>query len=292
MPAPIFYAPGVRPDWEAHVFPVDKYRLTAEALGGPFETPDPATDAQLQLVHTPAYLAELEAMTADPARGYATFEVPCTRVTVDAFRLACGATIQASRAALRHGAAGVVGGGFHHAFADRGEGFCLLNDLAVAVRVLQDEGRITTAAVIDLDLHQGNGTARIFQDDPSVFTFSMHQENLYPVKEVGSWDIGLADFTSDGEYLPRLREAMPQILDSFEPDLVVYQAGADPFAGDQLGSLQLTKAGLATRDRIVIRESRSRGIPVVATLGGGYAKETQDVVDIHTATLQAIRECG
>jgi acetoin utilization deacetylase AcuC-like enzyme len=184
-----------------------------------------------------------------------------------------------------------VGGGFHHAFADRGEGFCLLNDLAVAVRVVQDEGLVATAAVIDLDLHQGNGTARIFQGDRSVFTFSMHEEHLYPVKQAGSWDIGLPSFTSDGEYLPQLRAAIPQILDSFEPDLVVYQAGADPFAGDKLGSLQLSKEGLATRDRIVVRESRSRGIPIVATLGGGYAKETQDVVDIHRATLQTIREC-
>ncbi len=290
MAAPIYYAPGVRPDWEGHVFPVDKYRLTAEALGGPFEVPEPATEGQLLLVHTAGYLAELEAMTADPTLGYATFEVPCTRVTVDAFRLACGATIQAARAALEHGAAGVVGGGFHHAFADRGEGFCLLNDLAVAVRVLQDEGLITTAAVIDLDLHQGNGTARIFQGDRSVFTFSMHEQNLYPVKQTGSWDIGLDAFTSDGEYLPQLRDAIPQMLDSFEPDLVVYQAGADPYAGDTLGSLQLSKEGLATRDRIVIRESRSRGIPIVATLGGGYAQETQDVVDIHAATLQIIRE--
>jgi acetoin utilization deacetylase AcuC-like enzyme len=289
VPAPIYYAPGVRPDWDGHVFPVDKYRLTAEALGGPFAVPQPATREQLLLVHTAAYLDRLEAMTTDPKLGYAEFEVPCTRTTVDAFALACGATVAASRAALAHGAAGVVGGGFHHAFADRGEGFCLLNDLAVAVRVLQQEERIATAAVIDLDLHQGNGTARIFQGDRSVFTFSMHQQKLYPVKETGSWDIGLDDFTSDGEYLPLLRDAMPQLLDSFAPDLVVYQAGADPYKGDQLGSLQLSKEGLAERDRIVVTESRSRGIPIVATLGGGYARETQDVVDIHAATLRTVR---
>ena len=142
----------------------------------------------------------------------------------------------------------------------------------------------------NVDLHQGNGTARIFQGDRSVFTFSMHEQDLYPVKQQGSWDIGLAAFTSDSEYLPQLRDALPQILDTFEPDLVVYQAGADPFAGDKLGSLQLSKEGLAERDRIVIRESRSRGLPIVATLGGGYAEQTQDVVDIHTMTLQLIRE--
>lgn len=290
MSAPWVYAPGVRPDWDGHVFPIEKYARVAAALGGPFVEPQPATDGELLLVHTREYLDRLEAMTADPQLGYAEFEVPCTRTTVDAFRLATGGAIAAARLALEQGAAGLVGGGFHHAFADHGEGFCLLNDLAVLVRVLQRDGAIATAAVIDCDLHQGNGTARIFQQDRTVFTFSIHEQHLYPVKQRSDWDIGLEAFTGDAEYLAHVRTALPQILESVRPDLVVYQAGADPFAGDTLGSLQVSKAGLAERDAIVIGESRRRGIPIVATLGGGYATDTQDVVDIHTQTLRTLRE--
>ena len=288
--APWVYHEAFRPDWDGHVFPIEKYRLTAEALGGPFETPTAATDADLERVHTRGYLDQLEAMTQNPELGYALFEVPCTRTTVDAFRLAAGAAILAGRLALAHGAAGVVGGGFHHAFADRGEGFCMLNDLAVLVRVLQAERAIATAAVIDCDLHQGNGTAVIFQGDRSVFTFSIHQQEIYPRKEQSDLDIGLPGGTGDARYLAELERAVPQILDTAEPDLVVYQAGADPFEGDQLGDLRISKAGLATRDRLVIGEARKRAIPIVATLGGGYAHRTQDVVDIHAQTLRALRE--
>lgn len=288
--APWVYHPAFRPDWAGHVFPIEKYRLVAEALGGPFEAPAPASDDALRLVHTAEYLARLERMTAEPRLGYAEFEVPCTRATVDAFRLACGGTILAARLALQHGAAGVVGGGFHHAFADRGEGFCLLNDLAVAIRVLQRDGLIRTAAVIDCDLHQGNGTARIFQGDRSVFTFSIHEQDLYPVKQPSTWDIGLDGGTGDDEYLRHVRHAVPQIYDAFRPDMVLYQAGADPYREDQLGSLQLTTDGLAARDRCVIGEARRRGLPIAATLGGGYARDPADVVAIHTATLRTLRE--
>ncbi len=287
---PLVYAPGYAPDWPGHVFPTEKYALVAERLGGPFETPAPATDEQLLLVHTREYLALLEKLTARPGAGYALFEVPCNRRTVDAFRLAAGGTVLAARLAVERGAAGSVGGGFHHAFADHGEGFCLLNDLAVAIRVLQKEGRIQTAAVVDLDLHQGNGTARIFLGDRSVFTFSIHQEHLYPRKELSNWDIGLDDFTGDETYLGHVRKAVPQILDSFRPDLLVYQGGADPYEEDQLGSLRITKAGLAARDRLVYEAARERGVPVVATLGGGYPPRTEDVVEIHATTLRLLGE--
>ncbi|MHC4605322.1 MAG: histone deacetylase family protein [Planctomycetota bacterium] len=277
-------------DWPGHVFPVEKYGLIHARLGEKTVEPEPATDEQLLLVHTKRYLGVLDKMTSNPEIGYMMFEVPCTRNTVDAFRLGAGASVLAGRKALEEGAAGCIGGGFHHAFADHGEGFCLINDLAVAVRVLQDEGLVKKAAVIDCDVHQGNGTAHIFEEDESVHTFSIHQEHNYPVKMRSSLDIGLPDLAGDEEYLARLGGAVPKILDDFRPDIVVYQAGADPFEGDVLGGLRLTKEGLAARDRLVYGEAKKRGIPVAATLGGGYAHRTEDVVDIHTATLKLLKE--
>ncbi len=283
------YTPDVAPEWPGHVFPVEKYRLIMELLERPTVRPEPATDGELLLVHTRAYLDLLESLTQAPELGERLFEAPCTRRTVDAFRFAAGGTILASRLALDHRAAANVGGGFHHAFADRGEGFCLINDIAVAIRVLQKEGRLRRAAVVDLDLHQGNGTARIFAGDPSVFTFSMHQEHLYPLKEPSSLDIGLAGCTRDEEYLDLLSGALPQVIDS-RPDLVVYQAGADPYVEDKLGSLELTKEGLSERDRRVFEACRGAGIPAAVTLGGGYANRVEDVVEIHLNTLRRLEE--
>ncbi|HEY3226118.1 MAG TPA: histone deacetylase [Planctomycetota bacterium] len=287
------YSSRYEPDWPDHVFPTEKYRLVAERLraaGATLVEPEPATRDQLLLVHTPEYLDRLERMTEMPELGYAEFEVPCTRKTVESFKLSAGGSILAARRALEDGVAGNVGGGFHHAFAGHGEGFCLINDLAVLIRVLQKEGRIRRAAVIDLDLHQGNGTAHIFRDDPSVYTFSMHQEHNYPVKERSTWDIGLDDYTADDEYLAHLREAVPKILDLHKPDLVVYQAGADCYEEDKLGLLKLTKGGIAERDRTVYRECRRRKIPVAATLGGGYPRRTEDAVEIHSKTLLLLDE--
>jgi acetoin utilization deacetylase AcuC-like enzyme len=287
------YSSRYEPDWPDHVFPMEKYRLIAERLragGKALVEPDPATRDDLLLAHTPEYLDRLERMTETPELGYMEFEVPCTRTTVEAFKLAAGGSILAGRRALEEGAAGNVGGGFHHAFADRGEGFCLINDLAVMIRVLQKEGRIRRAAVIDLDLHQGNGTAKIFEGDPDVYTFSMHQEHNYPVKEKSTWDIGLDDYTGDDEYLTRLREAMPKILDGHKPDLVVYQAGADCYEHDKLGLLKLTMGGIAERDKTVYRACRERKLPVATTLGGGYPKHTADVVAIHSRSLLLLEE--
>lgn len=286
------FHPSYAPEWPGHVFPTEKYRLVAARVGGPFLEPEPATDAELELVHPRTYLERLTRMTERPELGYAEFEVPVSRTVLDAFRIQTGGSILAARTALERGAAANLGGGFHHAFADRGEGFCLLNDLAVLIRVMRRDGLIRTAAVVDLDLHQGNGTARIFRDDPDVFTFSMHQERLYPAKERSSLDIGLDNGTGDAEYLRLLRGALPKALGG-PPDLVVYQAGADPFEEDQLGDLKLTKAGLAERDAIVFREVSRIDRPVVVTLGGGYPPRTEDVVDIHAATLRLMNEiCG
>ena len=181
-------------------------------------------------------------------------------------------------------------GGFHHAFADRAEGFCYVNDLAVAVRVLQREGAVRTAAVIDCDLHQGNGTAHIFEDDPDVRTFSIHQRDLYPIKERSDVDIHLPDYTGDATYLDLLRRGLDVVLSEPRPNVVLYQAGADPYREDQLGSLALTKEGLLERDRLVFTACRERGIPVAGTLGGGYAVRTTDTVAIHLGTCQAAKE--
>jgi acetoin utilization deacetylase AcuC-like enzyme len=181
-----------------------------------------------------------------------------------------------------------VGGGFHHAFADHGEGFCYVNDVAVGVARMLADGSVKRAAVIDCDLHQGNGTADIFGNDERVFTFSIHQEHLYPMKEESDWDIGLDDETGDGVYLEHMSRAVPKILEGHKPELVVYVAGADPYRYDQLGALRLTKRGLALRDRYVIEGCHKRGIPVVPVLAGGYALDTKDTVDIHVNTA---REC-
>src|SRR5262249_13906593 len=193
-------------------------------------------------------------------------------------------TTQAARLALEHGAAAHLGGGLHHAYAGHAEGFCYINDLAVAACALLAERRVRRIAVVDLDVHQGNGTAHIFRDRPEVFTLSVHQENNYPVpKEPGDLDVGLDDGTGDRAYLAALAPALERVW-TFAPELVLYQAGADPFHDDQLGGLALSFEGLEARDRAVIEGSVERGIPVVSTLGGGYARRLEDTVRIHATT--------
>src|SRR5439155_23745876 len=203
-----------------------------------------------------------------------------------------GGTTLAARRALECGAGINLGGGFHHASADRAEGFCYLNDLAVAIRVLQRDGSVRRAAVVDCDVHQGNGTAAIFDGDPSVFTLSLHQEMNYPVpKRNGTLDIGLPDQTGDADYLERLDPALERVW-AFAPEIVLYQAGADPYREDLLGGLALSFEGLEARDRRVLEGCASRGIPAVVTLGGGYARDRDDTVRIHVATCRiAMRLC-
>ncbi|HEY7462150.1 MAG TPA: histone deacetylase [Gemmatimonadota bacterium] len=288
------YSPAYYADFGPHVFPVEKYRLVHQALresGVPaseFAEPEPATRAQLELVHTPAYLDDLEGCRLTERTAWS--ELPLTPEIVRLFVLSAGGTILAGRTALRSGRSVHLCGGFHHAFADRAEGFCYVNDLAVAVRALQREGAVERVAVLDCDLHQGNGTARIFRDDPTVFTFSIHQRDLYPVKERSDLDIHLPDGTGDAAYLEQLEVAVPAILDDFRPDLVLYQAGADPYRDDQLGSLSLTLEGLRERDRLIFGACATRKIPVAGTLGGGYARRVADTVAIHVGTCLAARE--
>jgi acetoin utilization deacetylase AcuC-like enzyme len=283
------YSPHYAADLGMHVFPIQKYRRIYDRLrheyGIPaveFVQPQPATRVQLLRVHTETYLSDLHNLQATPRTIYS--ELPLTQEIVEMSILACGGTIRASELALEHGAAVHIGGGFHHAFADRAEGFCYLNDLAVAVREVQAAGKIHRALVLDCDLHQGNGTARIFQQNAEIFTFSMHQRDLYPIKEKSDLDIHLHNGIGDEEYLDLLQHHVPGILERFQPDLILYQAGADPYEQDQLGDLRLTIAGLAERDLLIYRWAKEKNIPITVTLGGGYAYNTEDTVTIHVNT--------
>jgi acetoin utilization deacetylase AcuC-like enzyme len=288
----VIYSSAYQIDIGTHVFPTRKYallheRIRASSASTVFVEPPPASWQQLLTVHTEEYLARLQ--TGDfELPDLAQLEVPWSPEIVEGFRSMTGGTIEAARQALSAPPpqrAFHIGGGFHHAFANHGEGFCLFNDVAVTIRVLLAEGRIERAAVIDLDVHHGNGTAFIFESDRRVFTFSMHQQHNYPAhKPRGSLDIGLADLTRDADYLARLSAAIPQVL-AHAPQIAFYLAGADPYEHDQLGGLALTKPGLQTRDRMVLQACATARVPVVVLLAGGYARHLQDTVDIHYATF-------
>jgi len=272
-----------------HVFPTEKYRLVAAALCPPgaeprwrIRVPEPADRAVLELVHTPAYLDDFLGLRSTPR--VLLSELPISAEIRDAYVLAAGGTLLAAQCALADGAAMHLGGGFHHAMPDHAEGFCYIHDVAVAIRALQRAGSIQRAAVIDTDVHQGNGTARIFQGDANVFTFSIHQENNYPIKEQSDWDVGLDDGTGDEEYLAILATVVPQILDRVRPDLVFMVAGADPYREDRLGGLSLSLDGLRQRDHMVVAACAERDIPAVGVLAGGYALRPADTVSIHTHT--------
>ena len=217
-----------------------------------------------------------------------TSELPLNEAIRDFFLLTTGGTIKAAELSLEQGAAFNIGGGWHHAFPDHAEGFCYLNDVAIAIKKLQQEKKAKKFAVIDGDLHQGNGTAFIFQRDPNVFTFSVHQENLYPVKQKSSLDVGLPDYAGDDLYVKAFQEHIPVIYEQHQPDLIAYVAGADPYKEDQLGNLQVTMEGLKKRDEIVIGEARKRSIPFFVVLAGGYSRNTEDVVNIHFQTLAVV----
>ncbi len=275
-----------------HIYPTDKYARIAERLEQDqvlpedgWLVPEPAAWTDLGLVHTATYLGKLRdgsLSTIEAAR----LEIPWSEAITTGFRLMTGGTVTAAREALSRGGAVHVGGGFHHAYAGHGEGFCMFNDVALAVRRLQEDAIIARAAVVDCDVHHGNGTASIFADDPTVCTFSMHQEHNYPAdKPPSTLDVPLADRTGDDEYLRLLAESLPVVM-AHRPDLVVYLAGADPYDRDQLGGLALTKDGLRQRDRMVFAAVTEARIPFVVTLAGGYAVDLADTVDIHVATIE------
>ena len=295
MTVPVVYHPDYFSDIGVHVFPTEKFALVLEGIRrntDDFEdnphTPSPATTEQLLRVHTPEYLADLDACRRTPRTMFS--ELPLTKQIVDAYALMAGGTCLTATLAMDHGGALNIGGGFHHAFADRAEGFCYLNDVAVAAREVQATRQVERVAVIDTDLHQGNGTARIFQDDPSVFTFSIHQEHLYPVKEQSDLDIGLDFGIADEEYLEKLRTALELIFRRFKPQFVVYVGGVDPFERDQLGSLRLTKSGMKARDATVFSYCHAHEVPVAAVLAGGYAVDIRDTVDMHVNTYLSLGE--
>jgi acetoin utilization deacetylase AcuC-like enzyme len=291
---PVFYSARYQIDIGLHVFPTRKYRLVHDAvlaLPGAGEgsvaihEPEPASWDDLALVHTTEYLGKLHNGTMTAA-DIAQLELPWSPEMVEGFRVMVGGTIQAALRACAdgEGLAVHIGGGLHHGFANHGEGFCPFNDVAVAVRVLQSRG-IERAAVIDLDVHHGNGTAFIFERDPRVFTFSMHQQHNYPMwKPKGSLDIGLPDGVHDAAYLDELEPALPTVMAS-APGCVFYLAGADPYEDDQLGGLRLTRDGLRRRDRMVIEAVRHANVPLVIVLAGGYARRVDDTVAIHVATI-------
>jgi acetoin utilization deacetylase AcuC-like enzyme len=281
----------------AHVFPSQKFRLIAEtilaenlAVKDDFLHPEPASDEDLLRVHTADWVRKLKtgALTASDVM---KLEIPYSHELVEAVWLAAGGSILAGQCALRDGFGASLGGGFHHAYAGHGEGFCAIHDVAVAIRRLQADKAIRKAMVVDTDVHHGNGTASIFGGDESVFTISIHQENNYPAhKPPSSIDLSMWDRADDDEYLGALIPAVQKSLDDFRPDIVFYVGGADPFCEDQLGGLSLTKKGLVTRDRSVFEESRRRGIPVATTLAGGYARRVEDTVRIHINTILAARD--
>ena len=296
-PFPLVWSPSYEVDIGSHVFPTAKYRLVLEALlqaGSIREEeilhPEPVSWAEVGRVHEPAYLARIRENALSLGEQIA-LEVPFSPELREASLLCCGGTRLTAEKALTLGIAIHLGGGFHHAFSDHGEGFCLLNDVAVALSSLLARAVVERAAVIDLDVHQGNGTASIFAGEPGVFTLSMHQERNYPhPKPPGDLDIGLSDGTGDETYLALLADALDQTLEVQRPELAVYLAGADPFAEDQLGGLALTLEGLEARDRMVLDECRSRGVAVAVVLAGGYARREQDTVRIHRRTAEIARE--
>jgi acetoin utilization deacetylase AcuC-like enzyme len=294
---PIVWHQGYEVDIGPHVFPTLKYRAARDRLvqegtiaEDDIHRPRPASDRYVSLVHTPAYLNKIK-NGAFGLQDVMLLEVPFSLELREAMWLCTGGSILTGRLALDSGRAVHLGGGFHHAFPDHGEGFCLVNDVAIAVRALMHEGVIERAAVIDCDLHHGNGTAAVFRDEPEVFTFSIHQQNNYPAfKPPSDLDFGLADGTGDDEYLSVLEQHLPDILDNHRPDLLFYLAGADPYEHDQLGGPRLTLEGLRRRDERVFELTEAAKIPVAVTLAGGYAWRFEDTVEIHCGTVRAA--CG
>ena len=310
----------------SHVFPAEKYKcirdqLLASGIAVPsdFVAPQPATDRDVLLVHTPQYVQKLKTGTLS-VREELELEVPYSPELVRAFWLNAGGSILAAEHALSDGVAISIGGGFHHAFPDHGEGFCMIHDVAIAIRRMQRDGKIRTAMTVDCDVHQGNGTAGIFAPHPAsestapgftftensssmaetrmggspvedVFTISLHQQNNYPaIKPPSSIDMNLPDGIGDGEYLACLGDALSMGLSKFKPDLICYLAGADPYCEDQLGGLSLTIGGLKKRDELVFRAAKTEGIPVMVTLAGGYALKLEDTLTIHCNTVIAAKE--
>jgi acetoin utilization deacetylase AcuC-like enzyme len=294
----LFYSPYYYADiGENHVFPIRKFELVKDKLlaeGTLLETeivePEPASVEDVRLVHTEDYVSRLinGELTAKEVR---KLGLPWSKSLVRRSFLATSGTISAAKEALKNGSvASNLAGGTHHAYPDRGEGYCVLNDVAVAIRILQKENLAGRFLIVDLDVHQGNGTAFIFKTDDSVFTFSMHGAKNYPLhKELSSLDLELPDKTSDAEFLDTLNEALPRVF-MHNPDIVFYLGGADPFEKDKLGRLALSIDGLRERDETVLRFAKEHQTPIVTTMSGGYALDINDTVEIHANTIRAVKK--
>jgi acetoin utilization deacetylase AcuC-like enzyme len=325
LPFKLVYSDGYYLPIGTHVFPAEKYRLVHNRLiesgvaeQSDFVTPQPADDRDILLVHMPEYVRKLATGTLS-AREELEMEIPYSPELVRAFWLAAGGSILAAKYALESRVSANIGGGFHHAFPDHGEGFCMINDVAVAIRTMQRDRTIRTAMTVDCDVHHGNGTAAIFGgahasgrplpsaspsifhasrgtetalvDGGDVFTISLHQENNYPAwKPPSSIDVDLPDGIDDDAYLAWLDNALSSGLRQFQPDLICYIAGADPYREDQLGGLALTIAGLKRRDELVFQVAKARNIPVMVTFAGGYARRVEDTVTIHCNMIVAAKE--
>ncbi|MEE8503650.1 MAG: histone deacetylase [candidate division NC10 bacterium] len=288
-----FYSPTYEVNLGEHILPTIKFRLIKEKLielgigtAEDFEEPPPAHDDDVGLVHSSTYLDKLRrgALTPDEL---AVLDLPFSPELVEAAWIGVEGTIRTARYALETGLGVHIGGGGHHAFPDHGAGYCVLNDSAIAIRALKREGRIVKAMVVDCDVHQGDGTAFVFREDPSVFTCSIHQEDLYPeVKQQSDLDIGLPSGTGDEGYLEELSRHFLPALEIFRPQLLVYVAGADPYQDDQEGELRLSLEGLERRDQMIFQEALRKRVPVVVVLAGGYARRTADTVAIHVTTIR------
>jgi acetoin utilization deacetylase AcuC-like enzyme len=324
LPFRLVYSDGYFLPIGSHVFPAQKYRMihdrllkNREAEEDDFIAPNPATDDDVRLVHNADYVHRLVNGGLSVAEEI-QMELPYSPELVKAFWLSAGGSILAADRALQDGVCFNIGGGFHHAYPDHGEGFCMIHDVAIAIRKMQKQGRIRRAMTVDCDVHHGNGTAAIFpphrpsgrplpsvsaaqvgkkvsseapESENSVFTISLHQENNYPAyKPPSAIDVNLPDGTSDSEYLGWLDQALGSGLRHFTPDLLCYVAGADPYQQDQLGGLSLTIAGLKQRDKLVFEVAKARGIPVMVTYAGGYAHNVQDTVTIHVNTILAAKQ--
>ena len=277
---------------EKHKFPMDKYRLTRERLlesnvlkADQLAIP-PAAYESLALVHDEDYLEQVREGKIDP-RMQRRIGFPWSEGLVERSRRSVGATIAALESAFIHGCGINLAGGTHHAYADRGEGFCVFNDAAVASRTIQMKRELTNILILDCDVHQGNGTAAIFQNDPTVFTFSIHGASNYPYhKEKSDLDIALPNATEDATYLDALAQALQDIDKAFKPEAVIYLAGADPYKHDRFGKLALSKDGLRNRDAMVFKWCKAKNLPVAVTMAGGYAEDIDDIVDIHCETVK------
>jgi acetoin utilization deacetylase AcuC-like enzyme len=279
-----------------HGFPIQKYRLIREQLlaegtlaAAELVEPTLAAPQDICRVHTQKYWERFQTGTLAPEE-IRRIGLPWSEALVRRSCASVQGTITASRIAVREAIGINLAGGTHHAFPDHGEGYCILNDIAIAIRVLQHDAWMQRMAIIDCDVHQGNGTAAIFADEPDVFSFSIHGMNNYPLRKVpGSLDIALPDGTGDEEYLHALQPAVSRILAEFRPGLIFYIAGADPHEGDRLGRLRLTHEGLRRRDEFVLRTCRDAGIPVAIALGGGYGRNLDHTVEAHCGTVRAAR---